>query len=852
MGCKSSKVDESNLVSLCRKRRDLIAAVVDRQYALAAAHAAYFDALASVGEALHRFVQEELTVASSSLPPGSPLLTVQGKIKSSGLRRTVPASSVSSCPTSLPHALSVDGSHLPLSSIPDSEGDRDRISVPDGKDASATLHRHISFSSPHSSFLKSSIEMPQPIYQEPLPTLWSKSPNNSHEYDYVYPPYGVPVVPGTPAIDEKFGPSGSMVAPATPPPPSPAKASSWEFFDPFASYEHFLPHYSQANLHRGFITSSPDLSEVRKQEGIPDLEFELDAEPKKRVMKENANVMKENIDNKDFGGKQSSGGEMGGKESSIGNMEAVPTKNAETKDEKMDTIWLAEKGRMNSGAYGNQKNGEVKDPKKRMEVIDKKSYATKESVLSGGKSSSSASTGLPFFLHATRDSRDVVRELREHFNSAADCGEEVARMLEVDKLPYHSQSGRFQDISSRILDPIAVSFLTSSLYFNPLPEANTSTVNGKAGENSHTVDVITKSGNLSSTLEKLYLLEEKLYKEIKDEEKLRIIYQKRYRQLKALSDSGADSSKIEITQISVRKLQTEISVVVRSIKSISNRMHKIRDEELQPLLAELVQGLRRMWQSVLDCHQKQLKAIVNSKVHKLVASIGNQRESVAKATKELQLELINWYRCFIDWIFVQKSYVEALNRWLISWLPHEVEQTPDGVAPFSPGKIGAPSVFVLSNDWYHANTHISGKQVIEAMDTFMRILHSLSLTQREEERQRLEAEYMSQLYDKKIVNFMEKGMSGHLEIESVSEDGLQHHNYGTAKLDFVRKRLDEKILKHKEISNQIKKVSSRTLQSGLTPLFMALGSFTSDILREYDNLRIPTEGEETLDKQNLN
>lgn len=241
MGCKSSKMGESNLVSLCRERRNLIAAVVGRRYALATAHVAYFDALASVGEALHRFVQEELTVASSSLPPGSPLLTVpslvsKGKIKSSGVRRNVPASSVSSSATLLSHALSVDGSHLPLSSIPDSEAEHDLISLPrsaggtQGKDASATLHRHISSSRPHSSFLMLSMEMPRTIYQESLPPLWSKSPNNSHEYGYVYPPYGVTAVPGTPAIDEKIGPSGPMVAFATPSRPSPAEASFWEFF----------------------------------------------------------------------------------------------------------------------------------------------------------------------------------------------------------------------------------------------------------------------------------------------------------------------------------------------------------------------------------------------------------------------------------------------------------------------------------------------------------------------------------------------------------------------------------------------------------------------------------------------
>lgn len=454
MGCNSSKVVKSDPVSLCRERRDLIAAAVDRRFALAAAHAAYFDALSSVGEALHRFVQEGLTVASSSLPPDSPLLTVpspvgKGKIKSSGVRRSPPAAAVSSSVTTLTHALSPDGSHLPLSSVADSQADHDRISEPDGgggdhgKDASSTPHQHISSSSPNSSFLKSSMEMPQTIYQEPFPQPRSNSLNNSYEYGNFYPPYGVPVAPGTPSTDEKFGPSASMVAPPTPPPPSPAKTSGWEFLDPFASYEHFLPNYSLGKLHTGFFMSSPDLGEVRKQEGIPDLEFELDAEPKKRVMKENTELKKENTIDKGLGGKESSIGKIGDQESSIGKMEAVSAKNAKTKDEKMDAIWLAEKGRMNSGTFNNGKNGEAKDWKEDREAFHKKSYATEESELSSGISLTSASSQRSFFLHATRGLIDVVKEIREHFNSAADCGEEVSRMLEADKFPYHSRSGRF-------------------------------------------------------------------------------------------------------------------------------------------------------------------------------------------------------------------------------------------------------------------------------------------------------------------------------------------------------------------------------------------------------------------------
>ncbi|URE36734.1 DUF630 DUF632 domains containing protein [Musa troglodytarum] len=859
MGCGTSKVDESNLVSLCRERRERIATTVDRRYALAAAHAAYFDSLAAVGDALQRFVQEELTVASSS-PTGSSVLTIPS---SDGKRKTKrgrgcasAATSVSSSATALSYSLSRNGSHLPLSDISESETDPDggdggaseaggdrgaTVSGDGGRDSSTSPRRHISSSS-NSSFLKSSMEIPQTVYQDPLAPPWSNSPYNGHAYGFGYPPYDTPFGSETPARDEKFGPPTPTLAPSTPPPPSPAKTSGWEFLDPFNMYEHFLHHYSQGKLRMGSFTNSPDLSEVRKQEGIPDLEFEMVVKPMKAAKKENVQAKRVNLEAKkenvlDKG--------LEGKDFIVEKLSAVPAEDVGRKDEKDGIVGLAKEGRKNS--WASSKGRSIREAEKSngkdsvMKFYDK-SYETEESAPQSVKSLSTASSEQSFFLHATRDVVDVVKEIKKHFTSAADCGEEVSKMLEGDKFPYPSRSKRFGDISCRILDPITLPV--------PLPSkrpqhTNMSSVSREAGNCNPENNDIVESGNLSSTLEKLYLWEQKLYKEVKDEEKLRILYDKKYKQLKDLYARGAEPSEINMTQVLVRKLHTKINVIIKSVDSISNRMHKIREEELQPQLTELIQGFIRMWKIVLICHQKQLQAIVNTTSRKLVVKTRSQRELVAKATKGLELELVNWYQCFNNWIGIQKSYIEALNGWLISWLPQEQEQTPDGVAPFSPSGIGAPAVYVLSNDWFHANKNISGKEVIEAMHAFIKILHILSESQEEEQRQRLEAEYLSGAYDRRLGSLQEKGRYGHLDIVSVTKDGLEHHDDGIVELDLLRKKLDEKIYKHKETLRRIKHVASSTLQTGLTPLFGALEDFTSQILRAYDGLRIPNEGGET-------
>lgn len=75
-----------------------------------------------------------------------------------------------------------------------------------------------------------------------------------------------------------------------------------------------------------------------------------------------------------------------------------------------------------------------------------------------------------------------------------------------------------------------------------------------------------------------------------DEEKLRAIYEKQCKRLKTLDNRGAEPSKIDATEASIRKLLTKINICIRTVESISGRIHKLRDDELQPQLAALING----------------------------------------------------------------------------------------------------------------------------------------------------------------------------------------------------------------------------------------------------------------------
>lgn len=71
---------------------------------------------------------------------------------------------------------------------------------------------------------------------------------------------------------------------------------------------------------------------------------------------------------------------------------------------------------------------------------------------------------------------------------------------------------------------------------------------------------------------------------------MRVVYEKKCKKLKNLDDRGAESTKIDATQATVRNLHTKIDVCIRAVDVISSRIHKLRDEELRPQLTELIRG----------------------------------------------------------------------------------------------------------------------------------------------------------------------------------------------------------------------------------------------------------------------
>ncbi|KQJ84051.1 nitrate regulatory gene2 protein isoform X1 [Brachypodium distachyon] len=290
---------------------------------------------------------------------------------------------------------------------------------------------------------------------------------------------------------------------------------------------------------------------------------------------------------------------------------------------------------------------------------------------------------------------DAASAVKTQLIRAAEAARELAPLLEVGKPSYQGRNSVYHEASSRVMSAISVSHLGCK---------DVDMLGMGVGGEWKGVG----SWSLSLTLEKLYFWEKKLYGEVKAEEKMRLLLAKNSRRLKLLDQRGAEAHKIDATRNLLRKLSTKIRIAVRVIAKVSRKINRVRDEELGPQVNTLTQGFAKMWQDKLHCYQIQLQVISKAKNLASVVSGGNGRD----LAMELELELIKWIINFSSWVSAHRNFVKALNGWLSLCLNYEPQET----APLhSPGRIGAPLIFVICNKWSQAMDKISEKDVVNAM-----------------------------------------------------------------------------------------------------------------------------------------
>ncbi|KAM7479499.1 hypothetical protein LguiA_027712 [Lonicera macranthoides] len=769
MGCTSSKLDDLPAVALCRERCAFLDEAIHRRYALAEAHAAYLHSLKCVGLSLHRFFHQDLSDTTAGGPP-SPVLNLPPN------RKVDPEPSGSPAPA-------------PVSVIPRSQSNSGHLEFNSDSEESGSeaeyLHHHLdNYSSihPYGQFDYGDNETLGPftyihymknqatstLVYEQRPTspdtvqraqFYSYNPNpypysDQNPSSYSSYNYGAFIASSSqtpPVLATSTASTSSKQPPPPPPPPPPPRGSAWEFINPFESYEEYYPPYTP--------------SRNSKEEGIPDLEDE-DHRPE---------ILKEVLEDR-----KSADGVGSNNES----------KRIANDDDNVKETLEHERASVST------EDDSVEDE---VHMVDEK-------VVKEEKPGDRENVNVHVFK--ARDDSEVVKEIEVQFERATECGNELAKILEVGKLPYNRKHAAYQG-SSKMLNVIAPLSVASLQPSSTSRSAESSSVEmADPAYQDIDGDVGMGSKNLSSTLKKLYLWEKKLYEEIKIEEKMRVLHERKCRKLKHLDERGAEPHKVDTTRSLVHSLSTKIRIAIQVVDKISVKINKLRDEELWPQLYEFIQGSSRMWKSMLECHQSQCQAIGEAKQLDAISTRKHLRDAHLEATLQLEKELLNWTLKFSCWVSAQKHYVRALNEWLLKSLLYEPEETPDGIAPFSPGRIGAPPVFVSCNQWSQALERISEKEVLDSMRDLATSVFQLWERDKLEMGQRTMGRNDIEREDKKI----------HKEIEALD------------------KRMGNSYLETGQVVYQSDTSTNRSLQLGLQHVFEAMERFATSSSRSYEEL----------------
>ncbi|KAG8050392.1 hypothetical protein GUJ93_ZPchr0009g1659 [Zizania palustris] len=453
----------------------------------------------------------------------------------------------------------------------------------------------------------------------------------------------------------------------------------------------------------------------------------------------------------------------------------------------------------------------------------------------------------------------ALKEIEELFGRAAEAGKEVSGMLEAA-----SRVPELKENSSKIIHAITWHRSPSSVSSSYRTELGASSNSLSWTDKSETKSDIfddyggMKSGSHSQTLGRLYAWEKKLYEEVKTIDQIRQTYEKKCVQLRNQDAKGSELRCAEKTRTTVRDLYTRIWVSLKAAESISDRIQKLRDEELQPQLVELLQGLTRSWKIMVDSHetQRQIMFEVNSFTCPAYGKFCNDAQR--HATLKLEAELRNWRSCFMIYVSAQKAYVEALDGWLSKFILTDTIRYSRGLSSITPDRASAPPLVVICHDWYTTLLKFQNKRVAFTMRNFIRSVRVLWLKQGEEQQQKRKVDSLAKEMDKKITAYkraenkvIETKLLEHRP-EHDAKQRMEHLSEKKEMLNALRKRVESEKAKHHACMRDTHNVTLNGFKIGLASVFESLTEFSKDSVKLYEDILTnaePKDSEKATEKR---
>ncbi|KAI3669392.1 hypothetical protein L6452_40627 [Arctium lappa] len=433
-----------------------------------------------------------------------------------------------------------------------------------------------------------------------------------------------------------------------------------------------------------------------------------------------------------------------------------------------------------------------------------------------------------------RELLEALKDVEDHFLKAFESGVEFSKMLEFTNVgPLHHLDSK--ECSEKLIPSIAwhKSSLTTSPSCRSLLSSSSRSSSSWTGINSN-ADLFDETGGMESgshlsTLGRLFAWEKKLYDEVKAGNEMKKIYDRKSSQL--ITENASNKRGIEDQ---VNDLYSRLMVSIKICDSISKRIEKVRDDELQPQLIELLHGLMKTWKVMLESHKTQSRTMFEVKTFPSTAALTNDR-SRHLATLQLEAEIQNWRMCFSSYISAIEAYIEALSEWAYRTIAPEKESG-------SP-----PLVFAICRDWLTVAKNLPDKAVTYAMKRFAKDLRTLWAQQGIELQQKRKVDRLVAESEKRVVGFereernivSSKPMNMKNKVDVLAEKKAQ--------LGGFTKMVETEKAKHKDYVEETRRVILVGFQTGFSSVFDSLTEFSEVCVRKYDDvMRNATSGPNLL------
>ncbi|KAL2544801.1 hypothetical protein Fot_14034 [Forsythia ovata] len=437
----------------------------------------------------------------------------------------------------------------------------------------------------------------------------------------------------------------------------------------------------------------------------------------------------------------------------------------------------------------------------------------------------------------------ILNQIDDHFLKASENAQEVSKMLEANRMHYHSNFANNRghiDHAARVMQVI-----TWNKSFRGVPNGDGSTDNFKAEEyETH-----------ATVLDKLLAWEKKLYEEVKTGELMKVEYQSKVSLLNKLKKRGSSSEQLEKAKAAVSHLHTRYIVDMQSLDSTVSEVNDIRDKQLYPKLVALVYRMAEMWESMCKHHESQLKIVMDLKSLDVSGILIETSKHHHECTTQLWNVVQKWYSQFEKLVANQRLYIHTLSSWLkLNLVPIE-SNLKEKIS--SPPRIQTPPIQLLLHSWHDHLEKLPDEVAKSAIASFAAVIKTIIDHQEEEMKLKEKCEETRKEYLRKKQAFDEwhhkhkqrrtppDEMDPEKGIETNIKDPVAEKQFV---VESLKKRLEEEMEDHQKHCIQVREKSFVSLKSRLPELFRAMLDYTCACSDAYGRLRLLMQSQQQPNK----